>query len=92
MSNDLISRKETIEVVKTIIRAGLSEDAIYAELEELPTAYDVDKVCRKLREKAMSELGMTESRFAMDESENSSYTSLSLHDAIEIVRSGGKKE
>lgn len=49
MSNDMISRKETIESVKRIIRAGLPEDAIYAEIENIPSVYDVDNVLDKLK-------------------------------------------
>lgn len=50
MSNDMISRKGAIESVKRIIQAGLPEEAIYAELEEIPTAYDVDLICNDMAE------------------------------------------
>lgn len=52
MGNDLISRKAAIKAVKRIIQAGLPEEAIYAELEEIPTAYNVDSVCKELEKRA----------------------------------------
>ena len=49
MSNDLISRKATIEAVKMVIQAGLPEEAIYAKIEEIPTAFDKEKVIEELK-------------------------------------------
>ena len=40
MNNDLISRKDAIKTVKTIIQAGLPEEAIYAGLKEIPASYN----------------------------------------------------
>ena len=50
MSNDLISRKATIEAVKMVIQAGLPEEAIYAKIEEIPTSFDKEKVIIELEE------------------------------------------
>ena len=50
MSDDLISRKATIEVVKMVIQAGLPEEAIYAKIEEIPTSFDKEKVIMELEE------------------------------------------
>lgn len=49
MSNDLISRKATIEVVKMVIQAGLPEEAIYAKIEEIPASFDKEKVIEELK-------------------------------------------
>lgn len=75
MSGDLISRKETIESVKRIIRAGLPEDAIYAEIENIPSAYYVDNVLDKIK-KMMYE-------------ESSCEGAIWIRKCIDIVRNGG---
>lgn len=79
MSNDLISRKAAIKAVKTIIQAGLPEEAIYAELEEIPTAYDVDAVCEEISDPNNYTI-MAGKRYT------------TIERAIEIVRNGGKKK
>lgn len=50
MNDDLISRKETLETVKRLIRAGLPEEAIYNGIAEISTAFDKEKVLTSLRE------------------------------------------
>lgn len=52
------------------------------------TIYDVNKVVERLEEKAIEELGISKSQFAMDKEEYSGYTSLTLYDVIEIVKEG----
>ena len=47
--DDLISRQQAIEAVKRIIHARLSEEAIYAEIEQIPKAYDKEKVIEELK-------------------------------------------
>lgn len=47
--DDLISRKEAIEAVKILIQAGASEEAIYAEMEEIPTAFSIELVIEELK-------------------------------------------
>lgn len=82
MSNDLISRKQDIEAVKRIIQAGLPEEAIYAELEDIPTAYDVDAVCKELpRNARLYGTVRCSCEYAIPKDT-----------ALEIVRNGGKKE
>lgn len=49
MMDDLISRKEAIEAVKTLIQAGVPEEAIYAEMEEIPTAFSIELVINELK-------------------------------------------
>lgn len=89
MSNDLISKKEAIKVVKTIIQAGLTEEAIYAELEEIPIAYDVDTVIDELEsvKRKLSNCWAPEDKCLTTEC-----TDCALEKAIEIVRNGGNKK
>lgn len=49
IGDNLISRQQTIEAVKRMIHAGLSEEAIYAEIEQIPKAYDKEKVIEELK-------------------------------------------
>lgn len=51
MSDDLISRKETLETVKRLIRAGLPEEAIYDGIAEISTAFDKEKVINEIKKK-----------------------------------------
>lgn len=62
------------EIVDTVIQAY--RKCLFAELEYLPTAYDVDKVVERLEVNSM---------FAQVDDE----PFVMLDDAIEIVRSGG---
>lgn len=45
---DLISRKETLETVKRLIRAGLPEEAIYDGIAGISTSFDKEKVIDEL--------------------------------------------
>ena len=50
MSDDLISRKTVIEAVDRHTReAGVPEEAIYAEMEEIPTAFSIELVINELK-------------------------------------------
>lgn len=49
MMDDLISRKEAIEAVKILIQASAPEEAIYAEMEEIPTAFSIELVINELK-------------------------------------------
>lgn len=105
MSNDLISRKTLMEALKTHFDADYNEDGrlLYSDhictgedVEDLiklvdaqPTAYNPDKVVEQLTQESIKTLGISKTQFAMDEGEYSSYCSLSLYDAIEIVKKGG---
>lgn len=86
MSDDLISRKALMEKAKDYF---ISPDGALRLIESQPTAYDVDKIIKKLEDKAIEELGIDRGRFAMDKEEYSSYSVLCLSDVIEIVKSGG---
>ena len=61
---------------------------LYYYIKESPTAYDIDKVVEQLTQESIKTLGITETQFAMDKGEYSSYCSLSLYDAIKIVKGG----
>lgn len=63
MSNDLISRKEAIETLKNVFdKYGVSwgekyggfAKAIPNAIEDLPTAYDVDKVAEQMKAESWS--------------------------------------
>ena len=75
------------------------DDAIEAEfygkvldaIDNLPIAYDPDKVVEQLTQESRKTLNVSEAQFDMDYGEYSSYCSLSLYDAIEIVKKGGQE-
>ena len=75
MSGDLISRKAVIDLIES---CHVFEDAccLVDYINELPAAYDVDKVVEWLE---------TNSMYVGEEIE----AVVTLADAIEIVRSGG---
>ena len=87
MSDDLISRKAVIDLIES---CHVFEDAycLVDYINELPAAYDVDKVVEQLEECAIIELGITKEKFEMDRGEYSSYCALSLTETKEIVKSG----
>lgn len=85
MSNDLISRKAVIQAVdRHTTEEGKIDEDISVILEEIPTAYDVDAVCK--------ELDKASDYYEMDEQGKEHVQMVNLADAIEIVRNGGKKE
>lgn len=86
MSNDLISRKATIEAVKMVIQAGLPEEAIYAKIEEIPTSFDKEKVIKELKANMSSAQGISGQAVTFMFSDG--YYN-GTKDAIEIVEKGG---
>ena len=55
MSNDLISRKELIEVLQPMLEAECTSyiaGMIIGKIKYFPTAYDIDKVVEQLTERA----------------------------------------
>ena len=87
--DDLISRQQAIEAVKRIIHAGLSEEAIYAEIEQIPKAYDKEKVIGKLEE--LRVLDFLTIANTGDEKLDCAYEYVSnaLDHAIKIIKKGG---
>lgn len=87
--DDLISRQQAIEAVKRIIHAGLSEEAIYAEIEQIPKAYDKEKVIGKLEE--LRVLDFLTIANTGDEKLDCAYEYVSnaLDYAIKIIEKGG---
>jgi hypothetical protein len=84
MSGDLISRKAVIDLIES---CHVFEDAycLVDYINELPTAYDVDKVMEQLESVSIPEnkvLYASPDEFAQF---------LKLKDAIEIIKSGGIK-
>lgn len=86
MSNDLISRKATIEAVKMVIQAGLPEEAIYAKIEEIPASFDKEKVIEELKANMSSAQGISGQAVTFMFSDG--YYN-GTKDAIEIVEKGG---
>lgn len=85
MSGNLISRKAVIQVVdKHTTEDGKLDDDISVILEKIPTAYDVDAVCKNL-DKASD-------YYETDEQGKEHVQMVNLIDAIEIVRNGGRKK
>lgn len=98
MSNDLISRKALIEAIKKWLPSdhcgkeqSIEEEvatdlsvSMMIEIEEAPTAYDVDAVCEKM-DKASD-------YYETEEQGKERVRMLNLTDAVEIVKNGGKKE
>lgn len=99
MSDDLISRKEAVELViaeyDRFQAAGGSHsgryelDKVIKMLQNMPTAFDKGKVIEELRQEALYELGISEEKFNSDEGEYSSYCSISFSQAKRIVEKGG---
>lgn len=86
MSDDLISRKETLETVKRLIRAGLPEEAIYDGIAEISTAFDKEKVIKELKANMSSAQGISGQAVTFMFSDG--YYN-GTKDAIEIVEKGG---
>ena len=98
MSNDLISRKALLEeLVKAEeeceeVMCVPSWATALRVIRSQPTAYDVDGVVEQLTQESIKTLGITETQFAMDKGEYSSYCSLSLYDAIRIMKGSVQHE
>lgn len=111
MSNDLISRSALIESIKKwlpsdpcgkeqsmeeVVATDLSVSMLM-EIEDEPTAYDLDAVCEKLKKLKNAEVDMSNEEPELADAENiyegwraqgrvEAYVK-----AVEIVRNGGKK-
>lgn len=94
MSNDLISRKALIDAINTDFYEHFTAyhdsdqtaliDMVMQDIEEIPTAYDVDAVCE--------ELDKASDYYETEEQGKEHVQMVNLADAIEIVRNGGKEE
>lgn len=104
MSNDLISRSETLDrmsealadILISSIRNGCSfdsmKDRVMNCIKNQPTAYDVDKVVEQLEESKESLVGKYDS--TTEKRNFPSYKverNFTLDKAIDIVKSGGIK-
>ena len=102
MNDDLISRKEAVELViaeyDRFQAAGGSHsgryelDKVIKMLQNIPTVFDKEKVIEELQQEALHELGISEKEFNLDEGEYSSYCSISFSQAKRIVEKGGLDE
>lgn len=90
MSGNLISRKAVIDILESIrlndcnLSRRYTAADIQERVENIPTAYDVDAVCKNL-DKASD-------YYETDEQGKEHVQMVNLIDAIEIVRNGGRKE
>lgn len=94
MSNDLISRKALMVAINTDFYEHFTVhydsdqtaliDMVMNDIEEIPTAYDVDSVCK--------ELDKASDYYETNEQGKENVQMVSLTDALEIVRSGGKNK
>lgn len=81
MSNDLISRKTLMKKFKA--DCHYSKGYIERCIDESPTAYDVDVVCK--------ELDKASDYYETEEQGKEHVQMVNLTAAIEIVRNGGRK-
>lgn len=87
--SDLINRKALMEHIESEYRQwGEDYDAeqILGDIEDFPTALDVDKFIAELEKLSIEELGVSESQFEMDKGEYSSYCTLCLYDVAELLK------
>lgn len=77
MSNDLISRREVLDIIK---RHECDTSRIILGVTDLPTAYDVDKIVKQIE---------TERKEAEEYNQSSAMIAHEID--IEIVKSGGIK-
>ena len=64
-------------------------DMVMDDIDEMPTAFDKEKVIEELRQEAMYELGIPEKKFNSDKEEYSCYCAISFSQAKRIVEKGG---
>ena len=95
---DLISRSAVIDIIHKEIERTLSfaehETQINIEMavEELPTAYDVEKVCEQLGEKSF-DVEIEDDHIIPESNVKESFNAsvIGIETAIDIVRNGGKE-
>lgn len=88
MNGDLISRKAVIELIEG---CHVLEDAycLVDYINELPTAYDVDKVMERLEEYAHSNICNSHNGCPYRDNEDMNCENCGAMGAVEIVKSGG---
>ena len=96
--NDLISRSIAVDLLYkyadqkfvtdgVFMANGILKAKCFIESEEnIPTAFDVDKVIAELEKLSIEELGVSESQFEMDKGEYLSYCTLCLYDVVELLK------
>ena len=101
MNNDLISRKQVIETAERVFaeyrmsygghRGGFAE-AVSEAIENIPTAYDVDKVLEQLENCRDIMISPTNKDCFGEECKHSDCMACVFEKAIEIVKVGGLNE
>ena len=99
MSDDLISRKALKQAIYIDFCEHFTQchdsdqkaliDMVTNDIDEIPAAFDKEKVIEELRQEAIYGLGIPEEKFYMDEGEYSSYCSISFSQAKRIIEKGG---
>ena len=87
--SDLISRKALTEHIESEYRQWGEDydvEQILGDIEDFPTAFDLDKVIAELEKLSIEELGVSESQFEIDKGEYSSYCTLCLYDVVELLK------
>jgi hypothetical protein len=97
MSNDLISRKALMVAINTDFYEHFTAhhdsdqtaliDMVMQDIEEIPTAYDVDAVCQELEKFTKGECTLHECGIRSERC-----NACMAGKAIEIVKKGGRKE
>ena len=84
--SDLISRSQLLKQIETW---GGCVDALYDYIQNMPTAYDIDRVVEELEKNASRYTKKYATPYG-----NNGYRdtkAISIHKAIEIVKRGGKE-
>lgn len=90
MSDDLISRQAVVKIIDNEIKSTTAyclhdtQINIKFDVQNLPTAYDVEKVIEQLQK--------AKTRMSCYRLNNVADDRISINEAIEIVRKGGIKE
>lgn len=88
MNDDLISRKEALEIIFKDGKWCCDIDNVYSRIENLGKAYDIDDVCKELYKMKQIMLSPANIDCFGEPCRESDCMACVLNKAIEIVRSG----
>ena len=86
---DKIKQSVTNEMFKAELHSPVYNtlECVITDIDNQPTAFDLESVIQQLEEKIIEEAGIDKSRLSMNREEYSSYCLLTLADVIEILNS-----
>ena len=84
--SDLISRSKLLKEIETW---GGCVEALHEYIENMPTAYDIDKVVEELEQKKEEVQRMRNTCVALSDLEVCDIENVTYERAIEIVKNGG---